>query len=114
MPPHDYRSIAAIAQARRAASIPTQYLLPSSQLEQLPQNLTFLTKTSGHFSHAEIEIIHSEAEVILQKIRERIWTSLEVTEAFCKAATVAQQLVGSSLLVDRRACCVGYGTWPVG
>ena|SRR2546421_2664897 len=56
---------------------------------------------SGYYTTDEVEIIESQAEDILQKIRDRIWTSLEVTQAFCKAAALAQELVCQSLLPKR-------------
>jgi amidase len=89
----NYKRIAEIALKRREAAIPDEYLLPKAALTNLPQNLTTIPRTSGHFTIAELEIIESNAEDILLKIKERKWTSLEVTNAFCKAAIVAQQLV---------------------
>jgi amidase len=89
----NYKRIAEIALKRREAAIPDEYLLPKAALINLPQNLTTIPRTSGHFTTAELEIIESNAEDILLKIKERKWTSLEVTKAFCKAAIVAQQLV---------------------
>lgn len=93
MPAQNYKEIAEIALKRREAAIPPEYLLPREKLDRLPKDLTTVPRDSGHFTHDEIEIIESEAEDILQKIKEKIWTSLEVTKAFCKAAAVAQQLV---------------------
>ncbi|KAI9836453.1 MAG: hypothetical protein M1819_001485 [Sarea resinae] len=92
MPDQSWTEIAAIAQTRRAASIPPSYLLPESLLSDLPKNLTTIPKTSRHFSTDELEIIETPAEEILVKIREKTWTALKVTEAFCKAAAVAQQM----------------------
>lgn len=89
----NYKESGAIARKRRDASIPSSYILPEQIIANLPQNLKNIPQTSKHFSHEEVEIIESEAEDILIKIKEKIWTSLEVTEAFCKAAVVAQQLV---------------------
>jgi len=89
----DYKEIAAIALKRREDAIPKKYLLPESSLLNLPIDLTKVQRNSGHFSEAELEIIESPADAILKKIRDKSWTSLEVTEAFCKASAVAQQLV---------------------
>ena len=88
-----YKEIAEIALKRREAAIPKEYLLPEAALTDFPQNLTTIPRSSGHFTPAELEIIESNAEDILLKIKERKWTSLEVTKAFCKSAVVAQQLV---------------------
>lgn len=89
----DYRDIAAIAKQRRADALSKEPLLSDEILKAAPQNVTHLSRDLSIFSQDEIEIINSEAEDILLKIRERIWTSLEVTEAFCKSAVYAQQLV---------------------
>lgn len=59
----------------------------------LPNDLTDYSFKSGLYTTEEVEILQSEAEDILQKIRDRIWTSIEVTEAFMKATAIAQQLV---------------------
>lgn len=89
----NYREIAANAQKRRNDAL-SSYLLSKGVLKgPLPRNVTLVPTDAGHYSHEETEIIHSQAEDILLKIRERIWTSLEVTLAFCKAATAAHQLV---------------------
>lgn len=90
-----YKEIAKIAQKRRAGALPIEYLLPEESLKNLPQNVTNVPRSSGHFTHDELEIIETNAEDILQKVRERIWTSVEVTKAFSKAAVVAHQLVCS-------------------
>ena len=91
-----YQELGVIARDRRDRCISSAYLLPDETISKLPQNITTIPRTSKHFTNEEVEIIESEAEDILLKIREKIWTSLEVVEAFCKAATVAQQLVQRS------------------
>ena len=94
----NYKEIAAIALKRREDAIPKDLLLPESALTNLPRNLTTVPKSSGHFTPEELEIIETNAEDILVKIKNKIWTSLEVTKAFIKAAVVAQQLVSLSLM----------------
>ena len=89
----NYKEIASIAKQRRDVACPSHYLIPDHKLSDLPKDVTSVPLKSGHFTHNEIEIIESEAEDILQKISETIWTAVEVTDAFCKAAAVAQQLV---------------------
>lgn len=90
----NYKEIAAIALKRREDAIPKDLLLPQAALANLPQNLTTVPKSSGHFTPEELEITESSAEDILAKIKNKTWTSLKVTKAFIKAAVVAQQLVG--------------------
>lgn len=89
----NYREVAAIALKRREDAIPKEYLLSEQVLNNLPRNLTTVPTSSKHFTPKELEIMHTNAEDILQKIRESLWTSEEVTKTFCKAAVTAQQLV---------------------
>jgi amidase len=91
----NYKEIATIALKRREAAIPKEYLLPVQSLNNLPRDLTTVPKSSKHFTAEELEIIETNAEDILLKIKKKIWTSLEVTKAFSKAAIVAHQLVCS-------------------
>lgn len=89
----NYKEISSIARQRRDAVLASFYDLPSFEEAELPNNLTAFSFESRLYTVEEVEIIQSEAEDILQKIRDKIWTSMEVTEAFIKAAVVAQQLV---------------------
>ncbi|KAL8817332.1 MAG: hypothetical protein Q9191_008166, partial [Dirinaria sp. TL-2023a] len=86
-----YKEIAAQARKRRDEALPTKYKLSQSSLRNLPRNVTSIPQQ--HLSAAEFEIVDSKAEHILFKIREKRWSALEVTEAFCKAAAIAHQLV---------------------
>ena len=86
-----YKEIAAQARKRRDEALPTKYMLSQSSLQNVPLNVTSIPRQ--HLVATEIEIVESQAEDILLKIREKTWTALEVTEAFCKAATIAHQLV---------------------
>ena len=88
-----YKEVAAIALQRRESAIPKHLFLPEESVRKLPRNLTTVPQSSEHFTPQELEIIDANAEVTLLKIKKKIWTSLEVTKAFCKAAAVAQQLV---------------------
>lgn len=89
----NYKEISAIARKRRDTVLSSFYTVPKVEESKLPNNLTSYSVKSGYYTTYEVEIIESEAEDILQKIRDRIWTSLEVTKAFCKAAALAQELV---------------------
>ena len=101
----NYKEIAAIALKRREAAIPKEYLLPEESLRDLPRDLTTVPKTSKHFTTEELDIIETNAEDILLKIKEKVWTSVEVTKAFSKAAIVAQQLVCFSNSPLTRGAC---------
>ena len=88
----NYKEISAIARKRRAANIAAYFQPPTVEESKLPNNLTEYALKSGYYTTEELEIIQSEAEDILEKIANRIWTSLDVTKAFCKASAYAQEL----------------------
>jgi len=100
-----YIDISTTAQQRRKDALAREAQLPASQLEGLPKDVTNLSRDLKVFSQAEVEIINSEPEDILLKIKERIWTALEVTEAFCKSAAIAQQLVWQTASISILAAC---------
>ena len=89
----DYKTIASIAQKRRDAALASFYSPPTIPEEKLPKDLTNISRDSGWLTVEEVEIVESEAEDILLKVRERIWTAVEVAQAFCKSAAMAQKLV---------------------
>ena len=88
-----YKEIAVAAQKRRDDLLPESFRLDTDQLEILPENVTTISTKIEYFTADEIEIINSRAEDILVKIRSQIFTALDVTQAFCKAAVVAHQAV---------------------
>lgn len=96
--PQNYKEISLIARQRRNTVLASFYDIPSFDENTLPNDLTTFTFKSDLYTIEEIEILQSEAEDILQKIRDRIWTSLEVAQAFMKAAAVAQKLVSFRLV----------------
>jgi amidase len=89
---YDYKEASAIARKRRAASIAAFYQTPGWNEAELPQNLTEFALSSGYYTDDELQIIQAEADVILDKIKTKTWTALEVTKAFCKASALAQEL----------------------
>lgn len=84
-----FKDISAIARRRRDAQLASFYDTSSIDQINLPNDLTAFTLQAGLYTTNEVEILQSEAEDILQKVRERIRTSLEVIETFMKAAAVA-------------------------
>jgi amidase len=97
-----YEQASAIARKRRAASIAAFYTTPSWPESELPANLTDFALKSGYYTADELAIVQSEAEVILDKIKTRAWTSLDVAKAFCKASALAQELVNPTAIVFER------------
>lgn len=88
----DYKQISAIARKRRAANIAAYYKTPTWNEADLPRNLTEFALKSGYYTNDELAIIQSEADVILEKIKTKAWTALQVAQAFCKASALAQEL----------------------
>ena len=91
-----YIAIAVEAQKQRDHSIPKEYLLPEDKVQhylKTRKDLRTVPRDSDHFTEHELSIIDAGAGQILKNVRERKWTSVEVTDAFCKSAAVAQQLV---------------------
>lgn len=87
-----YKEISAIARKRRDDQLAAAYSLPEIDETRLPKDLRNYQKESGLFLPQELEILDMDAVTIVQKIRDRKLTSVEVTKAFCKAAAVAQKL----------------------
>lgn len=70
------------------------WLLPK---EKLPGkevlDVSSFYKECGLLSEREVEIVEGDATRILEMIKKREWTSLEVVKAFGKSASVAHQVV---------------------
>ena len=92
MAAQDYKEVSAIARKRREANITVYYKVPKVDEASLPKNLTEYALKSGYYTPEELQIIQSDVEHILKKIANRTWTSVEVAQAFCKAAAYAQEL----------------------
>lgn len=91
--PAEWEIIRDKCRARRRDAIPADLSLPESLVESLPKNRSNVVETSRHFADAEVAIINTTARKIVANIRDKTWSALEVTRAFCKSAAVAQQLV---------------------
>lgn len=88
-----------IADARRNKinnAIPASHRLPPNYIEGLadPRNVIDIPDCCGILTQREIEITTtSSATKLLEDIKNRVYTSVEVTAAFCKRASIAHQLV---------------------
>lgn len=98
-----WEDISKRAKARVFESIPSEWLVSEDKLPPADQAgvLDFPSK-SGLFSENEILITTSSATHIVQTIASGEWTALEVTQAFCKRAAVAHQLVCHVLRISKR------------
>ena len=106
-----YKEIALIARQRRDSVLASFFDLWPLEEADLPTDLTDFPFKFRLYTREEAEILRSEAEDILCKIRNRIWTSVQVSEAFMKAAAIAQHLVSvkvcaRSPLRERQTNCV--------
>lgn len=89
-------------------SIPKSHLLPSELAEKAAQDKLLPSDpdvlSCGILSPLDLEITSIDsADVILERIATRRYSSLQVTEAFCKRASIAQQTTNclTEILYDR-------------
>jgi amidase len=73
----------------RDAQFPSEYRYePESPL---PSNVSKLYQTSGFLSQRQVEIVSQDATSLAAALRDRAYTAVEVTEAFCRSAALAQR-----------------------
>jgi amidase len=97
-----------IAKEKRAAllyTIPNEWIIPDSIKPPESQlDVTGFPQESGWFTPKELEITATSATDLLTKTTTGQWSVEEVTMAFCKRASAAQQLVyllGRSYIATR-------------
>lgn len=92
--PESWESIAAAKRQSLLDAIPSEWVIPAEILPPEEQtDVTTFPRESGWFTDRELEITSTSAPELLTKISTGVWTSEEVTKAFCKAAAAAHQLV---------------------
>lgn len=89
----DWRAIAAAKVAAREALIPPAWRLGALAPGPKVLDVTHVPETCGILSPLEIEITHAPAVTILARVAKGDWKARAVTEAFCKRAAIAHQLV---------------------
>jgi amidase len=91
----DWQAIAEAKRASVAASLPTEWQIPTAHLPSNDiTNVTSIPTTCGILTPREIEITDSlTAEGLVEKLSRGEYTAVEVTRAFCKRAVIAHQLV---------------------
>jgi amidase len=82
-----WRAIAARKQADREVLLRPEARIASSSI---PSNASDLARSSGSLTKREVEITSLPAHVLAERIASRMYTSYEVTLAYCKSATIAQ------------------------
>jgi Asp-tRNA(Asn)/Glu-tRNA(Gln) amidotransferase A subunit family amidase len=85
----DWQTIASTYKARLYGSIPPDWRLPKPH--HLPQNVHDLVKQSNLLTARELEINNLDATDLRDALAEQVYTALEVTTTYLKAAAVAQQ-----------------------
>lgn len=106
-----YEEIAASKRADAFSKIPKEWRLPREITSQISKTSDFsvleIPRTCGLLSSKELEITEAyTATALRDKIASGGLSAVAVTEAFCKRAAIAQQLVGSTSLqkIDLRCC----------
>ena len=91
MAPLDYKKLAAqeLKRTDSAASLSLYLDIPDA-LVDIPAVIE-LRATVGILSTKEIKITHSDGYGVAEALRNRIWTSVETIEEFCKRALLAQK-----------------------
>lgn len=84
---------AVTAQKRRQDALDAFFVVPAVNDSDLPLDLRSYPKTSGLLTEDELDIVETDAETLLHRIKDRQLTSVDVTKAFSKMAVVAQNLV---------------------
>ncbi|KJA21303.1 hypothetical protein HYPSUDRAFT_165783 [Hypholoma sublateritium FD-334 SS-4] len=97
-----WQEIVAQKRKEQAASIPKDWILPNLPSKDTLNVIDFPEKC-GLLTAKEIEITNTEVDVILKKLANGIWSSVEVTTAFSKRAIIAHQLVNclTEIFIDR-------------
>ncbi|OJJ05542.1 hypothetical protein ASPVEDRAFT_174586 [Aspergillus versicolor CBS 583.65] len=85
-----------ISKAKReelGASIPAEWIIPQEIMpSQTRRDVTTFPAQSGWFTKRELTILSTNAVETVGRLSSGVWTSEEVTRAFCKAAAAAHQL----------------------
>lgn len=87
----DYKEISVIARKRRTANIAAHYKVSPVDITTLPNDLTKYAFESDYYTVEEKEYLEAEATIIVENIKARQWTALEVAKAYCKASAYAQE-----------------------
>lgn len=100
--PTTWQELVAEKKARQAASIPKEWLiaLPSDDV----LDVTDVPAKCGLLSARDLEITELDSVAgLLNKIATGVWSSVEVTTAFCKRAVIAHQVTNclTEIFIDR-------------
>ena len=89
-----WQSKAAAKRASTHAKIPKEWLLDQAELERASKERNLSGPFIEQYLNAqEVTIIRQGSVPIVAKIRTGEYSSVQVTQAFCKTAAIAQQIV---------------------
>ncbi|KAF7314350.1 General amidase [Mycena kentingensis (nom. inval.)] len=100
--PEDWQLKCARRKQAQLDSIPSEWIIERPPPEQL--NVIAFPSQCGLLSPLELEITETvDVQTILDNLKERKWTSVQVTTAFYKRAIIAQQLTNclTEIFVER-------------
>jgi amidase len=92
MAPLDYKTLVAKELKRRDSTFPKWYF----ELHDAPEdvlNVTEIPEKSGILSSKDIEITHCDGVAVVEAIKAKKYSCVEVIEAFSKRALLAQKYV---------------------
>jgi len=89
----DWQSIATSTQLSILDSIPPQWRLSPKDKNLSVKDVRAIPKACGLLTPKQLEITETTATTLLEQLRSRALSSVEITEAFCARAAIAHQLV---------------------
>lgn len=91
--PQIYKEIASRKRQLRDAQFIPEWLVPQDELPSTAvKDVSKWIEKAGKLSAEELEITSSSAQTIVENIKLKKWTSLQVCKAFCHRASIAHQL----------------------
>ena len=97
-----WQDLCAARKQRQLDAIPKEWLIQTPADQQ--RNVLDVPRTCGLLTPRELEITHTDnVQVLLDKLRTADWSAVEVTTAFYKRATIANQVVRASLFSTVRS-----------
>jgi amidase len=90
----NWGEIGAAKRAALLASIPPEWIIPKHAMPTDDvYDLTTFRESSGLFTEEEIKITEATVVELVDNLSKAKWSAERVATAFCKAATIAHQLV---------------------
>jgi amidase len=102
-----WQQLAAEKQKQVASKIPAAWRLPTDVLatisEDSPTSVISIPRSCGILSEKDLDITESFSAVeLLKRLANGEFTAVDVTEAFCKRAAIAQQLVCTNYTIKSK------------